>query len=219
MKLVKKGDEDIEVEDGMKGRILPFELVQEEEFNYELRLIDEKVQRIEEIASEIEEIRDGFTEDESQEYLNEKENLDASKIKKDAKAKKDEIEPDTKEKLKKLVALWDEKSKLDKALKAERKALEERTIAHIQNLIDEEVKMLLDQKWIAPVMDKILANINNASFIIDKVKGLAQKYATSYNDLNDQLVESQNELAGLISDLTGDEFAIRGLNELKNSLK
>lgn len=219
MKLVKKGDEDIEVEDGMKGRILPFELVQEEEFNYELRLIDEKVQRLEEIASEIEEIRDGFTEDESQEYLNEKENLDASKIKKDAKAKKDEIEPETKEKLKKLVALWDEKSKLDKALKAERKALEERTIAHIQNLIDEEVKMLLDQKWIAPVMDKILANINNASFIIDKVKGLAQKYATSYNDLNDQLVESQNELAGLISDLTGDEFAIRGLNELKNSLK
>lgn len=219
MKLVKKGDEDIEVEDGMKGRILPFELVQEEEFNYELRLIDEKVQRLEEIASEIEEIRDGFTEDESQEYLNEKENLDASKIKKDAKAKKDEIEPDTKEKLKKLVALWDEKSKLDKALKAERKALEERTIAHIQNLIDEEVKMLLDQKWIAPVMDKILANINNASFIIDKVKGLAQKYATSYNDLNAQLVESQGELAGLISDLTGDEFAIEGLNELKNSLK
>jgi type I restriction enzyme M protein len=203
----------------MKGRILPFELVQEEEFNYELRLIDEKVQRLEEIASEIEEIRDGFTEDESQEYLNEKENLDASKIKKDAKAKKDEIEPDTKEKLKKLVALWDEKSKLDKALKAERKALEERTIAHIQNLIDEEVKMLLDQKWIAPVMDKILANINNASFIIDKVKGLAQKYATSYNDLNAQLVESQGELAGLISDLTGDEFAIEGLNELKNSLK
>jgi type I restriction enzyme M protein len=219
MKLVKKGDEDIEVEDGMKGRILPFELVQEEEFNYELRLIDEKVQRLEEIASEIEEIRDGFTEDESQEYLNEKENLDASKIKKDAKAKKDEIEPETKEKLKKLVALWDEKSKLDKALKAERKALEERTIAHIQNLIDEEVKMLLDQKWIAPVMDKILANINNASFIIDKVKGLAQKYATSYNDLNAQLVESQGELAGLISDLTGDEFAIEGLNELKNSLK
>lgn len=219
MKLVKKGDEDIEVEDGMKGRILPFELVQEEEFNYELRLIDEKVQRLEEIASEIEEIRDGFTEDESQEYLNEKENLDASKIKKDAKAKKDEIEPDTKKKLKKLVALWDEKSKLDKALKAERKALEDRTIAHIQNLIDEEVKMLLDQKWIAPVMDKILANINNASFIIDKVKGLAQKYATSYNDLNDQLVESQGDLANLISDLTGDEFAIRGLNEFKNSLK
>ena len=219
MKLVKKGDEEIEVEDGMKGRILPFLLVQEEEFCYELNLIDEKVRRLEEIASEIGEIRDGFTEDESQEYLNEKENLDTSKIKKDAKAKGDDIEPETKENLKKLVALWDEKSKLDKALKAERKALEEKTIAHIQNLTDEDVKRYLELKWVDPVMIKIFANVKDASFIIDKVKALAQKYATSYNDLNAQLVESQNELAGLISDLTGDEFAIRGLNELKNSLK
>lgn len=219
MKLVKKGDEEIEVEDGMKGRILPFLLVQEEEFCYELNLIDEKVRRLEEIASEIGEIRDGFTEDESQDYLNEKENLDTSKIKKDAKAKGDDIEPETKEKLKKLVALWDEKSKLDKALKAERKALEEKTIAHIQNLTDEDVKRYLELKWVDPVMIKIFANVKDASFIIDKVKALAQKYATSYNDLNAQLVESQGELAGLISDLTGDEFAIEGLNELKNSLK
>ena len=219
MKLVKKGDEEIEVEDGMKGRILPFELVQKENFRYELRLINEKVWREEEIASEIEEIRDGFTEDESQEYLNEKENLDTSKIKKDVKAKGDDMEPETKEKLKKLVALWDEKSKLDKALKAERKALEEKTITHIQNLTDEDVKRYLELKWVDPVMIKIFANVNDASFIIDKVKALAQKYATSYNDLNAQLVESQNEFAGLISDLTGDEYAICGLNELKNSLK
>lgn len=219
MKLVKKGDEEIEVEDGMKGRILPFKLVQEEEFNYELRLIDEKVQHEEEIASEIEEIRDGFTEDESQEYLNEKENLDTSKIKKDAKAKNDDIEPETKEKLKKLVALWDEKSKLDKALKAERKALEEKTIAHIQNLTDEEIKRLLELKWIDPVMIKILANVNDASFIIDKVKALAQKYAVSYHDLNAQLVEAQDELAGLITQLEGDESSIEGLNALMNSFK
>lgn len=219
MKLVKKGDEEIEVEDGMKGRILPFLLVQEEEFCYELNLIDEKVRRLEEIASEIGEIRDGFTEDESQDYLNEKENLDTSKIKKDAKAKGDDIEPETKDKLKKLVALWNEKSKLDKVLKAERKALEEKTIAHIQNLTDEDVKRYLELKWVDPVMIKIFANVKDASFIIDKVKALAQKYATSYNDLNAQLVESQNELAGLISDLTGAEFAIEGLNELKNSLK
>ena len=219
MKLVKKGDEEIEVEDGMKGRVIPFEMVQDEMFREELWSIHKKENRVEAIASEVEEIRDNFTEDESQEYLNEKENLDTSKIKKDAKAKGDDIEPETKEKLKKLVALWDEKSKLDKALKAERKALEERTIEHIQNLTDEEVEIFLGLKWITPMMEKILANVNDASFIIDQVKALAQKYATSYNDLNVQLVEAQNELASLISDLTGDEYAIRGLNEFKNSLK
>ena len=219
MKLVKKGDEEIEVEDGMKGRILPFDLVQDKDFNYELRLINEKVWREEEIASEVEEIRDSFTEDESQEYLNEKDNLDTSKIKKDAKAKGDDIESETKEKLKRLVALWDEKSKLDKALKAERKALEEKTIDHIQHLTDEEVEIFLGLKWITPMMGKIIANVNDASFIIDQVKALAQKYATSYNDLNAQLVDAQNELSGLITQLEGDESSIEGLNALKNSFK
>ena len=219
MKLVKKGDEEIEVEDGMKGRILPFVLVQEEDFNYELRLIDDKGRREDEITSEIEEIRDSFTEDESQEYQNEKENLDTSKIKKDAKAKGDDVEPETKEKLKKLVALWDEKSKLDKALKAERKALEEKTIAHIQNLTDHEVELFLGRKWITPVMDKILADVYKADFIIDKVKALAQKYAVSYHDLNSQLVEAQDELSGLITQLEGDESSIEGLNALMNSFK
>ena len=219
MKLVKKGDEEIEVEDGMKGRVIPFDLVQEEEFNYELRLIDDKVRREDEIASEVEEIRDSFTEDENQEYLNEKENLDTSKIKKDAKAKGNDIESETKEKLKKLVALWDEKSKLDKALKAERKALEEKTVTKIQNLTDKEVEIFLGRKWITPVMDKILDNVDNPSFIIDKVKALAQKYAVSYHDLNAQLVEAQDELSGLITQLEGDESSIEGLNALMNSFK
>lgn len=219
MKLVKKGDEEIEVEDGMKGRVIPFEMVQDEMFRGELWSIRKKDNRIEAIASEVEEIRDNFTEDESQEYLNEKENLDTSKIKKDANAKGDDIEPETKEKLKKLVALWDEKSKLDKALKAERKALEEKTIVEIQNLSDFYIEIYLGRKWITPVMDKILADVYKADFIIDQVKALAQKYAVSYHDLNTQLVEAQDELSGLITQLEGDESSIEGLNALMNSFK
>ena len=219
MKLVKKGDEEIEVEDGMKGRVIPFEMVQDEMFREELWSIHKKENRVEAIASEVEEIRDNFTEDESQEYLNEKENLDTSKIKKDAKAKGDDIEPETKEKLKKLVALWDEKSKLDKALKVERKALEEKTIVEIQNLSNFYIEIYLGRKWITPVMDKILADVYKADFIIDKVKALAQKYAVSYHDLNTQLVEAQDELSGLITQLEGDESSIEGLNALMNSFK
>ena len=198
MKLVKKGDEEIEVEDGMKGRVIPFEMVQDEMFREELWSIHKKENRVEAIASEVEEIRDNFTEDESQEYLNEKENLDTSKIKKDAKAKGDDIEPETKEKLKKLVALWDEKSKLDKALKVERKALEEKTIVEIQNLSNFYIEIYLGRKWITPVMDKILADVYKADFIID---------------------EAQDELSGLITQLEGDESSIEGLNALMNSFK
>ena len=219
MKLVKKGDEEIEVENGMKGRVIPFDLVQDEMFRGELWSIYDKEKRVEAIASEVEEIRDSFTEDESQEYLNEKENLDTSKIKKDAKAKGDDIEPETKEKLKKLVTLWDEKSKLDKALKAERKALEEKTIEKYKEFSDKDVKHFLGAKWNSPILTKIFANVNDASFIIDKVMALAQKYAVSYHDLNAQLVEAQDELSGLITQLEGDESSIEGLNALMNSFK
>ena len=219
-KIVKDGDEDKEVEDGLKGRILPFELVQQVRFGEELLAINEKLSRVEDIVSEIEEIKDGFTEEESQEYINEKEKLDTPKIKKDAKSKGDDVEPETKQKLKELVALWDEKSKLDKAIKLERITLQEKTIETIQNLTDNEVYDFLSIKWLDPVNNKIMCYVDTVvDEMIEAIKALTQKYATSYNDLNAQLVDAQSELADLISDLTGDAFAIEGLNEFKNSLK
>ena len=48
---------------------------------------------------------------------------------------------------------------------------------------------------------------------------MSQKYATSYHDLNDQLVKAQDELSGLISQLEGDESSIAGLNALMNTFK
>ncbi len=219
-KIVKDGDEDKEVEDGLKGRILPFELVQQVRFGEDLLAINEKLSRVEDIVSEIEEIKDGFTEEESQEYINDKEKLDTPKIKKDAKSNGDDVEPETKQKLKELVALWDEKSKLDKAIKLERIALQEKTIETIQNLADNEVYDFLSIKWLDPVNNKIMCYVDTVvDEMIEAVKALTQKYATSYNDLNAQLVDAQCELADLISDLTGDAFAIEGLNEFKNSLK
>ena len=219
MKFVKKGDEEVEVEDGMKGRVLPFGLVQDVYYRLDLDAIKSHEARLDSLASDVDSIIESFTEDESQEYINEKEKPDTAKIKKDAKAKGDDIEPETKDKLKRLVALWDEKSKVDKQIKAERKALEEATIKDIQEFDDEEIKELLSLKWIDPVVDKIMDNDDQVDFIINAVKALAQKYATSYNDLTAQLTEAQDELSNLISDLTGDEYSIEGLNEFKNSLR
>ena len=46
------------------------------------------------------------------------------------------------------------------------------------------------------------------------MSALGKKYAVSYKQLNDDLEKSQKELSSLIGELTGDEFAISGLNEL-----
>ena len=69
----------------------------------------------------------------------------------------------------------------------------------------------------------IKENIESADAVVEtlikEIKTLAQKYAISYHELNDQLVSAQNELSGLISQLEGDESSIDGLNALMNSFK
>lgn len=221
-KLVKKGDEEIEVPDGLKGRVIPFDMIQQEMFADDLAKIANMQQRVEDINGEVDEIRDSFTEDEGQEYLDADDNtkVDKAKIKKDAKAKGDEIEADTKAKLKQMVALWDEQTKVNKAIKAAKIKLEADTVNAIQNLTDEEVKHFLHEKWITPVQSGIIATASEVvEMLIKQIEALSAKYAISYNDLNAELVTAQDELSCLISDLTGDEYAIRGLNEFKNSLK
>lgn len=216
-KLVKKGDEDIEVPDGLKGRIIPFSLVQQVKFQAELQAINDKEARGEEIESEINELVDGFTDEESQEYMEGDDNpkLDKAKIKKDAKAKGDDIDPDTKEKLKQFVKLWDEQSKLNKAIKEEKLTLIDKTKEAIENLTAHEVEQFLHMKWIDPMLEGINGTLTAVLSELEKqITTLARKYATSYSDLTEQLATAQTELSALVADLTGDEFALKGLQEL-----
>lgn len=224
MKLVKDGDDEKEVPDGMKGRILPFELVQKDSDILEKYFfaVKNKEERQESIAGEIEELLESLTEDEAQEYMegDDTPKPDKAKIKKDAKAKGDDVEPETKGKLQKLAALWDEQTKLNKSLKEARQTLTDKTIEYIQGLSDDIAKMWISEKWVTPVMEGIADTPDNICAELEKaVDAMSQKYATSYHDLNDQLVKAQDELSGLISQLEGDESSIAGLNALMNSFK
>lgn len=117
-KLVKKGDEELEVPDGLKGRIIPFDLVQHRLFQQELDHIQSMVGRTEEISGELDELHDSFTPEEAETYLDsEKDNaFDKKQIKADAKPKAD-VEPETKTKLQQIVKLWEEQTKVNKQIK------------------------------------------------------------------------------------------------------
>lgn len=215
-KLVKKGDEDVEVPDGLKGRIIPFSLVQNMKFQTELNAISALQSRVEAISGELDEVRDSFNEEELETYCDsEKDNaFDKKKITADAKPKAD-VEAETKAKLKQIVSLWNEQTTSNKQIKADKLALEEKTIKAIENLTDEEAAVLLHHKWIDPICEGIDNTLRSVlSALESEALALSEKYATSYKQINDDMVAANEELAGLVEQLTGDEFAIRGLKEL-----
>ena len=216
-KLVKKGDEEIEVADGLKGRIIPFAMVQETLFQAELQAISEKEARNDEIDAEVDELRDSFTEEEAQEYLDGDDDpkLDKAKIKKDAKAKGDEIEPETKAKLVKLVKLWEEQTKVKKEIKEAKAELIDKTKEAIEHLTNEEVELFLHKKWIDPVVAGINDTLTDVLKAVEtRVTALANKYAVSYKELGEQMAEAKQQMADLVADLTGDEYALEGLRNL-----
>lgn len=216
-KLVKKGDEEIEVADGLKGRIIPFAMVQETLFEAELQAISEKEARNEEIDAEVDELRDSFTEEEAQEYLDGDDDpkLDKAKIKKDAKAKGDEIEPETKAKLVKMVKLWEEQTKVKKEIKEAKAELIDKTKDAIEHLTNEEVELFLHKKWIDPVVAGINDTLTDVLKAVEtRVTALANKYAVSYKELGEQMAEAKQQMADLVAGLTGDEYALEGLRNL-----
>lgn len=215
-KLVKKGDEDVEVPDGLKGRIIPFSLVQNIKFQTELNAISALQSRVEAISGELDEVRDSFNEEELETYCDsEKDNaFDKKKITADAKPKAD-VEAETKAKLKQIVSLWNEQTTSNKQIKSDKLALEEKTIKAIENLTDEEAAVLLHHKWINPICEGIDNTLRSVlSALESEALALSEKYAVSYKQINDDMVAANEELAGLVEQLTGDEFAISGLKEL-----
>lgn len=215
-KLVKKDNEDVEVPDGLTGHIIPFCLVQQTKFQTELQALSALQSRVEAISGELDEVRDSFTEEELEAYCDsEKDNaFDKKKITADAKPKAD-VEAEIKTKLKKIVALWNEQTQTNKQIKVDKQALEEKTIKAIENLSDEEAATLLHHKWINPICNDIDNTLRSVlSALESEALALSEKYATSYKQINDDMAVANKQLAELVEQLTGDEFAIKGLKEL-----
>ena len=218
MKMVKdKNGVEQEVPDGLKGRIIPFELVQKTLFQDDLDSIAALQSRIEAIDGELDVIRDELLgmEDTDKYFDAEKDNAFLKKeITADSKPKAD-VDEDIKEQLKSIVTLWDEQSKAKKNVKNLLEELEKKTIKTIEGLDMKKIQMFLELKWIVPITSAIEALPGAiVTKLADTITGLNEKYAVTYNDIEQGIEESEQNLATLISQLTGDEFAIKGLSNL-----
>jgi type I restriction enzyme M protein len=224
----KKAGKDQEVQDGWQGHIFPFELVQDHCLADELNNLKQQESRIAEISSELEEILDSLSEEEKESdclndagdsFVNAQVVKEAKQYKIEAK-KNGAFEKDSFEaKIIKTDKLIAEDKKLKKELKVDTAKLHMQTKTCIEKLTEPEVYQLLEQKWITPLVNSLN---KQPSVLIDeltsKVQGLAEKYATTYADVATRIEKTQDGLAAMIDELTGNEFDMRGLKEFKSFL-
>ena len=218
----RNDDEEKEVPDGLKGRIIPFDLVQTALFQTDLDAIDALQSRIEAIDGEVDAVRDELLgmEDTEKYFDAEKDNvLIIKEITADSKPKA-EVDEDIKTLLKDIVSLKNEQKTKSAQIKTDRLALEKKTIKAIEGLDMKGISHFLELKWITPVTSAIEA-LPDAIIqrLADSITALNEKYAVTYNDIEQGIAESEQQLAALIGQLTGDEFAIKGLEALTHKEK
>lgn len=226
----KKNGQDIEVQDGWKGHILPFELVQQTYLNDDLQALAADETRLAEIASTLEEILESLSEEEKEQDAV-KENKDgfagaelskAAKVflkeQKDSKIKF--AEESYEAKIIRVNKLIDEEKALKKAVKDAAAALHLKTKTTIEALTDEQVNNLLHLKWIAPLSAELAAMPDAViSQLTSQVQALADKYAVTYSQVAHEIKTTGQELAQMMGELTGNEFDTKGLAELTSVLK
>ena len=284
----KKDGKEQEVQEGWRGHIMPFELIQQTYLTVELQQLQQKENRLAEINSELENIintlseendeyrvlnnaNDAFAKTETSNAIREiyadvtSEEIDVLKVYialLDNKAKKHEkdlyitnhpniswnkmeaIKDGTynkatinkfivklqsdysfndelfESKIIKASNLLIEEKELKEQVKTEAAQLHLKTKATIEALTDEQVHELLELKWINP----LITSLNQQPTVLirtltTKVQALADKYATTYAHVAQEIQESEGELASMIDDLTGNAFDMQGLSEFKAFLK
>jgi type I restriction enzyme M protein len=214
--LKKKNGKDTEEQDGWVGHVLPFELVQNNLLQSELESLKEKENRLNEIPSEYESLLEELSEeDKENSFVNEaKDAFVPGEVKKVVRAKN--VEPETLAILKKVQKINDEEKSLKKKIKDDSAALHIQTKKVIENLSDDQVTDLLKKKWIEPLVSSIHAlpekEIND---FISKLEALSKKYESTLSQIEEEIKETEQSLIGMLDQLEGNEFDMKGINELK----
>lgn len=217
MVIKKKDGKEQEVQEGWVGRIIPFDLIQDTLLADDRATLKVKENRLSEIASEYEELFDSLTEEEKEGDYASEDGFVNAEIKKALKS--DSVEPETKEKLRKVAALATEEKELKAAIKKDAGLLEGKTKETIETLSDEQVIDLLKDKWITPLIQSLMKLPDSiVNELVSKLEALTKKYETTFAEVETQISETEKTLSAMIDDLEGNEFDMLGLSEFKKML-
>ena len=220
----KKGGKEVEVQDGWRGHVLPFDLVQRELLADDLRALDSVSDRMAAIDGELSEIVEGLTEDDKAalgEALNDAgDAFVASKLRKAVnELRSDGDEDELADQVEKARSLIEEQKAAKKEQKNLSAKLEESTKSTIEGLTDQRARELLDAKWNRPIEYGIAA-LSRAEIdrLIDRVKDLYHKYETTFAEVDEQIRTEESNLSQMLGQLTGNDSDMAGIHELMELL-
>ena len=219
MVVKKKKDREVEIQEGWKGHVLPFDLIQNLYLKEEVQSLKDKQDELSSIPSQLEELIDALNEDDKDtisEALNE--TNDAFVDKNISKVIKSlNTDPESKplvEVLQKASKLNKQEKALKKEIKQDEDTLHLETKNTIESLTDAQLLTALKAKWITPIIDNInslpVTMIDN---LTKEMNTLADKYAVTLNDIENDIKKTEKELISMLQDLTGSEEDMKGINE------
>ena len=212
----KKDGKDQEIVVGEKGHIIPFSLVQETHLSSELKDLKNMENELASITSRYEELLEEIPEDEKEkDFVNEdKDSFVLAQVKKAIKAK--DVDEDVLNVLKEVNKTAEREKELKSLIKKGNDSLQKKTKAIIENLSEEEALSLLGKKWFNPLLEQLEKLPESIiSDLTNKIKALSEKYSTTLSDIDRQIRSTEKELISLLDELTGSEYDMKGIEELK----
>ncbi|PNC23165.1 type I restriction-modification system subunit M [Akkermansia muciniphila] len=221
MVLKKKDGKDQEVQEGWKGHVIPFDLVQKTLLSDDLVALKSREELLAGIPGKYEELLDELSEEEKdgKDFVNAAKDAFVPAIVKELLKKKKE-EPKILSLLKKVDALITREKTLKKQVKEAAAKLHLQTKETMETLSDEAVLKLLKLKWITPLVESLNSlprtGINGLTV---KLESLCKKYETTYAEVEQQIADTERTLIRMLDELQGNEFDMKGLQEFKKLLE
>lgn len=227
MVLKKKNGREAEVQEGWKGHLLPFALVQKILLADELGGLESKKSKMQGIPAELDSIIEELTEEEKEtisETLNDTNEAFVVKnvagVLKNLKQDKTEENRELISKLQQVLELSKEEKQLKSEIKAEEENLHLKTKEVIEGLSDSNLRELLQMKWIVPICDELMQlPIHCLERLQKEISALAAKYEDTYENIETEIRAAEDSLAQMLSELTGNESDLAGIREFQKLLE
>ena len=199
-------------QDGWIGMLVPNELIAKRLFASEQEEIEELKNKAQEIDSELAELVESAKIEDSEEYealyesikKNEDDEpqdaFEAKTIK--AELKRTEKGTSEFEWLKRVEKLLTDKSSTNKSVKEKEKQLKEAVESKIENLTNEEIDMLVFEKWFAGTVDALVGLVEKPLRAeLSTIALLEKRYAQTFNEIDAQVSELEKAFEALASEL------------------